>query len=25
VDNLDFEVATRAIYREFVTKDEPRW
>lgn len=25
VDNLDFEVATRAIYREFVTKEEPRW
>jgi len=25
VDNLDFEVATRAIYREFVAKEEPRW
>lgn len=25
VDNLDFEVATRAIYREFVTREEPRW
>ncbi len=25
VDNLDFEVATRAIYREFVGRDEPRW
>lgn len=24
VDNLDFEVATRAIYRAFVTKDN-RW
>ena len=25
VDNLDFEVATRAIYREFVGREEPRW
>jgi len=25
VDNLDYEVAVRAIYRAFVVKDEPRW
>ena len=25
VDNLDYEVAVRAIYRAFVTNDEPRW
>lgn len=25
VDSLDFENATRAIYRAFVTQDQPRW
>lgn len=25
VDNLDFETATRAIYRAFVTQEQPRW
>lgn len=25
VDSLDFETATRAIYRAFVTQDQPRW
>ena len=25
VDNLDYEVAVRAIYRAFVTSEEPRW
>ena len=25
VDSLDFENATRAIYRAFVTSEQPRW